>query len=202
MSEDGEQDTIHGGDVLKGAHRAGAPSDFTESPLDGIGGSNGLSLIEGFVAETGEEIVEVTAQAGDGGGILVGEAVGELSGSTTRGREIGCVHDVVESALDGRLVSPSDGVEDIADLVSPATLNGDVGKDGWEGSDEALAAIDADHLEALADEAAVEQIGKKASLGGAFACRQTEIDDLLLVIRPQAQCDQYGPPERARTGLT
>jgi hypothetical protein len=37
MGEDGEQNTIHGSDVLKGAHRAGASPHFAESTLDGIG---------------------------------------------------------------------------------------------------------------------------------------------------------------------
>ena len=37
VHEDGEQDAVHRGLVLEGAHRAGAAADFAEAPLDRVG---------------------------------------------------------------------------------------------------------------------------------------------------------------------
>ena len=64
MSEDGEQDAIHAGSVLESAHGSGAPHDFAETALDGVGGAHGAAVVLGPVAEAGEEIVEVLAKAG------------------------------------------------------------------------------------------------------------------------------------------
>ena len=36
MGEDSVENLIHGSDVLKGAHRAGASSDFAESAFDSV----------------------------------------------------------------------------------------------------------------------------------------------------------------------
>ena len=55
VNEEGEEDAIHGGSVLEDAHGSGSSSDFAEASLDGVGGAHGLSLLEGFVAEAGEQ---------------------------------------------------------------------------------------------------------------------------------------------------
>ena len=65
VHEHGEQDAIHGGLVLEGAHRAGAAADCAEASLDRVGGADRLARGETVVAEAGQEIVEVGAQAGD-----------------------------------------------------------------------------------------------------------------------------------------
>ena len=202
MGEDGVENSIHGSDVLKGAHRAGASSDFAESAFDSVGGSHRLALIAAFVAETGEKLVEIVAQTDDGGRILALETAGELSRRSTRSRQIGRVHDLVESALDPRLIGPSDLIEDIADLVRPAALNGNIRKGGGESGDETTAAIDADHLDAFTGQAAAIKVGEEAfPFGGAFALGQAEVDDLLLAVGPQAERHQHRPPEGARPGL-
>jgi hypothetical protein len=46
--EDGEEDAIHRGSVGEDAHWSGAPSDFAEASLDGIGGANGFALAKGL----------------------------------------------------------------------------------------------------------------------------------------------------------
>src|SRR5712691_3918940 len=111
MGEDGEEDSIHGCLVLEGAHGACASSDFAESALDGVGGADRLALIGGFIAEAGEQFVEVVAQAGNGSRILVGEAIGEFSSSSAGGRGVGGVHDLAQGALDRWLIGLFDLVE-------------------------------------------------------------------------------------------
>ena len=79
---------------------------------------------------------------------------------------------------------------------------GTAGKGGRQRRQKAAAAIDADHLEAVAGEAAADQIAEKAlPFGGALACRQAEIDHLLLAVGAQPESDQDRPPDRAGAGL-
>ena len=66
VREDGEQDVVYGGSILEGPHGPGSAPDFTEASLDGVGSAHGFALRSGFVAETGEQVVEVVFQAGDG----------------------------------------------------------------------------------------------------------------------------------------
>src|SRR6266403_3771587 len=120
--------------------------------------------------------------------------VGELSRGGARGRNVGRIHDLVERTLDEQLIGFFDLVEDIPDLVRPAALDGDAREDRWQGSEEAATAIDADHLEPLASEAAAEEVGEEAlPFGGAFAARQAEVDDLLLAVGPKPKRDQHRP---------
>lgn len=79
MSEDGEQDTIHGGPVLEDAHGTGAAADFAEAAFDGVDGAHALALFGGFVAEAGEQVIEVGAQAAGRLGILGFPAIGEAA---------------------------------------------------------------------------------------------------------------------------
>src|SRR5438046_7313530 len=118
MGEDSVENSIHGSEVLKGAHRAGASSDFAESAFDSVGGSHRLALIAAFVAETGEKLVEIVAQTDDGGRILALETAGELSRRSTRSRQIGRVHDLVENALDLSLIGLPDLIEELV-MISP-----------------------------------------------------------------------------------
>jgi hypothetical protein len=67
-------------------------------------------------------------------------------------------HDGVEACLDGALVGHSHLVEDV---VGPTALRRHVGIDRRQGGDEALAAVDADHVEALAGEASTIEIGEE-----------------------------------------
>jgi hypothetical protein len=86
-------------------------------------------------------------------------------------------------------------VADVADLVSPAALHRHARIDDGERRQQPGTAIDADHLEGGADQAAAEQIGEKAfPFGGAFTGRQAKIDDLLLAVGPQTKGDQNRPP--------
>ena len=78
------------------------------------------------MAETGEQLIEVVTQAGDGVGIVRVEGIGEAAG--------------------GGL----DFVEDAFDPVGPAALHRDAGKDLRQRRGQAVAAIDADHVEAPA----------------------------------------------------
>ena len=102
----------------------------------------------------------------------------------------------MEIGLDGGLIGHSHLVEDVSDLVRPAALDGDAGKGGRQGGQQARAAIDADHLEPVAGEAAADEIGEEAlPFGGALALRQAEVDDLLLAVGPQPQRHQHRPAE-------
>lgn len=58
----------------------------------------------GSCIESVEEVVEIVAQASDGGWISVIEAVGEATCGGARGRRVGGIHDGVEGALDNCLV--------------------------------------------------------------------------------------------------
>ena len=71
-----------------------------------------------------------------------------------------------------------------------------------QGGEQARAAIDAQHLEALASEATADKIAEKElPLGGALGGRETEVDDLLAAVGAQAQGHQHRPGERAGAGL-
>src|SRR6185312_15414578 len=100
VGEDGEEDAVHGG-------------------------SHGLAFGEGLVAKAGQKLIEIVAQTGDGGRIGLAPALGEAAGGRARlHRRVG-VHDGVQVDFEGRLVGYSDFVEDVADLVRPAALDGD-----------------------------------------------------------------------------
>ena len=72
---------------------------------------------------------------------------------------------------------------------------------GWQGGEQAGAAIDADHLELVSDQTAADQVAKKAlPFGSTFADCQTKIDDLLLTVGAQAKDDQHRPPDSASPG--
>jgi hypothetical protein len=50
IEEDGEQDALHGGAVLEGAHRRRASSDLAKAAFDGVGSAHALALFEGRIA--------------------------------------------------------------------------------------------------------------------------------------------------------
>lgn len=77
--------------------------------------------------------------------------------------------------------------EHVPDLVHPAALDRQVGIDGRERREQAGAAVDADHLEAGAVEAAAEQVAEAGlPLGGALGRGQAEVDDLLAAVGQEA----------------
>ena len=71
-------------------HGPGPSPDFAESSFDCICGSHLAALFLRFVAEAGEQFVELVTQAGNGCRIVVAEAVSELPCGGTRrpGREL------------------------------------------------------------------------------------------------------------------
>src|SRR5258708_106246 len=123
MCEDGEQDAVHGCLVLEGSHGSGPSPHFTESSFDSICSAYLAALVLRFVAEAGEEFVEVIAQAGDRVWIFMFESVCEAASGGAGSRCIGGIHDLVDGALGGRLIDFFDLVEDVADLVRPAALD-------------------------------------------------------------------------------
>ena len=71
-----------------------------------------------------------------------------------------------------------------------------------KGREQARAAIDAEHLQALAGQATTHEIAQEVlPLRGALGARQAEVDDLLLAVRPQAERDQHGSGQCAGAGL-
>jgi hypothetical protein len=124
--EDGDQDVIHRNSVGEDAHWSGAPSDFAKAPLDGVGGSDGFALGQGFVPPAGEEFIEIVLQTGNWPWI-----------SGPRLRQGLRVHHGVQIGLDRWLVGNTHLVEDIADLVYPAAPHGDIPIGGWERCKEA-----------------------------------------------------------------
>ena len=67
-------------------------------------GSDLLALGEACVAEVGEEILKIVAQAGDGFGVCFLPSVGEAACGATCLAPAGGVHDGAEAGLDGVLV--------------------------------------------------------------------------------------------------
>jgi hypothetical protein len=65
VCEDREQYPVHRCFVLESSHRPGSAADFAETAFDGVGVADLFSLLGSFVAETGEQLVEIVAQAGD-----------------------------------------------------------------------------------------------------------------------------------------
>lgn len=202
MSEDGEEDAVHGSSILEDAHGPGAATNLAEAALDGVGGPHGFAGGGGLVAEAGEQLIEVVAQAADGFGVVGFPMVGAAAcGGAGLGEGLG-LHDGMKVGLDGRLIGDTHLGEDIPDLVRPAALNGDAGIDERQGGEETLAAIDTDHLEPRAGEAAAIEIGEKLlPLRRTLARGQAVIDDLLLAIRAEAEGHQHRPPDRPGAGL-
>src|SRR6516165_10342923 len=66
----------------------------TAASLDGIGGAHGAAVGFGFIAEAGEQLVEVVAQTGDSGRIGVLEALGKVTRRRASGRSVGGIHDL------------------------------------------------------------------------------------------------------------
>ena len=126
VGKDGEENAVHGGPVLEDAHGAGSAADLAEPAFDGVGGSHRPSLGERLVAEAGEKLVKIVAQAGDRGGVGLAPALGEAAGGRARLPCILGVHHRVQVGLDGGLVGLADLVENVADLVGPAALDGDL----------------------------------------------------------------------------
>ena len=98
---DGEEDKVHGGAIQEHAHGSGAPADFAEAALDGIGGAGSFSLCL--------PLVGVASRGGAG----LGQGVG--------------VHDGVEPLLDGFQIDLADLVQHVPDLVRPAAVHVDRG---------------------------------------------------------------------------
>jgi len=93
----------------------------------------------------------------------------------------------VERALNRRLIGLFDLIEHVADLVRPTALYRNGVEHARQGRDQAGASIYADHLEALAGEAAAVEIGEELlPFGRAFRARQAEVGDLLLAIGTQS----------------
>ena len=76
VDEDSEQDAVHRDAVLESA-QCSSP-DLAEPALDSVGGSDLPASIG--VLETGQQIVEIVAQAGDGPGVCIFPTVGEAPG--------------------------------------------------------------------------------------------------------------------------
>ena len=75
-------------------------------------------------------------------------------------------------------------------------------QDDRQGSQQAAATIDADHVEALAGEPVTVKIGEELlPFGGAFARRQAEVFYLIFAIGAQAQTNENGATERSGAGL-
>ena len=119
--------------VLEDAHGPCPTPDFTESSFDGVGGSHLLTFFECRIAPAGKQLVEVVAQALDGFGVDVPPAVGETARGGAGGGQCGGVHHVVQTGLDGVVVGLAHLVEDVPDLVRPATLHGQAGIDDGQG---------------------------------------------------------------------
>jgi hypothetical protein len=115
VREDGEQDTIHAGLVLEGAHGPGPSPDFAEAAFNG--GSYLATLRLGFVAEAGEQFVEVVSQACNG----IGIALLEVAGGRSRCTLVGGIHDLLECALDIGQVGLADSVEGVPASSSVAS---------------------------------------------------------------------------------
>jgi hypothetical protein len=199
VGENGEQDAIHTGFVLESTHWPGPSSDFTKAPFDRIGRSNAPPLGFDFVTEAGEQLVKIVAQADNGGRILLMEAFRKPIRGGSGGGEIGRIHDLVQSPFDLGLIGFADLVEHVSDLVCPAALHRNVGQYGGQGGEQAEAPVEANHVEPFAGEPATVEISEELlPFGGAFACGQTEVDDLLFAVLTQSQSDEDRPARRRR----
>ena len=104
------------------AHGSGPAPDLAEASFDGVGGSDTAALGKGGVAEAGEQVVEVVAQAGDGLGVGLFPGTGEAACGTERLGPVGGVPDGVEGSLDGAVVGLADLAQHVPDFVRPAAL--------------------------------------------------------------------------------
>ena len=117
------------------------------------------------------------------------------------GGGVGGVHDVVDVASGVLPVAPAEFVGDVSDPVGPAAPDRNVGMDGGQGGGEAVAAVRADHSDALAGGAApVEGVGQALPFGGTFAAGGLEVDDPLAPVRKDPEGHRDGPPDGSGTG--
>ena len=63
VGEDGEEDAVHRGSILKDSHGAGSAADLAKAAFDGVCGSDRLALGEGRVAKAGQNSSRIVAQA-------------------------------------------------------------------------------------------------------------------------------------------
>ena len=85
-------------------------------------------------------------------------------------------------------------------LVRPAALDRDAVVRGGQSCQQALAAVDADHLQAFAGQAAgVEVVEEALPFGGALGPRQAVVDDLLPAVGTQAEDYQHRAGRRRRS---
>ena len=86
--------------------------------------------------------------------------------------------------------------------MRPATLDRDAVVGGGQGRQQALAAVDADHLQPFAGQAAgVEVVEEALPFGGALGPGQAVVDDLLPAVGTQAEDYQHRALEGAGAGL-
>src|SRR6516165_10342922 len=78
----------------------------------------------GFIAEAGEQLVEVVAQTGDSGRIGILEALCKLTCSRASCRGVGGIHDPVQGPFDLRLIGFANLVEEVPDLVAQQRCTG------------------------------------------------------------------------------
>ena len=125
----------------QGSHGPGSSADLADPAFNDMGGPDLLSLGE-ILGEAGEQVVEIVAQGGDSLGV----------GGRRRAPLAGCLAFMTawRPALMASWSALRTFVEGGPDCVRPAPLNGDAVTDDRQGGDEALAAVNADHLEALA----------------------------------------------------
>ena len=165
VQEDSEQDAVHRGAVLESAHGAGSSPDLAEPAIDSVGGPNLPALIGVLVAETGQQIVEIVAQACDGPGVCIFPTLA-LGGAPGLGAVGG---GSVEILPDGVLLRTLSRTH----LVRPAALDRDAVVGGGLGRQQALATVDADRLQTFAGQAAgVEVVEEALPFGGALGPRQ------------------------------
>ena len=151
VQEDSEQDAVHRGAVLESA-QCSSP-DLPS--FDSVGGPD-LSALIG-VLEAGQQVVEIVAQACDGLGVCIFPACGEAVGGAPSLEAV--VGGSVEILPDGVLLRTLSRTH----LVRPAALDRDAVVRGGQGRQQALAAVDADHLQAFAGQAASVEVVRSHS---------------------------------------
>ena len=84
---------------MEDAHGSGSAAHFAETALDGVGRSDTFALLLRLVAKAGEQNVEIVAQAMNGFGIVVLEAIGEAARGRASLRRVLCCGDTMDEYL-------------------------------------------------------------------------------------------------------
>ncbi len=188
--------------VAENTHRSSSPSYFSESSFNGISGSQGGWWQGDGDLQEGQQLWQIRLQALSGLGVEPLPSSNKALSRLLSLAEIFGVADALEVFFGGFLVGSFYIIEDVASFVGPAALEGHVGIDEGESSQETFSPIHDDQLEVFPQESpAVEVVEESFPVGLFFRGDLAEVDDFLFAIEADSQGYEDGAFLGTQAGL-